>query len=60
VYKKRPQKFAKEVRWSDDVFNKRVAANPPNLLARNQAPLCNHEGLFYLVILSKDRGRDLF
>ena len=46
MYKKRPQKFAKEVRWSDDVLNKRVAANPPNLLARNRAPLGDSRGAF--------------
>ena len=39
VYKKPPQKFAKKVRWGDVVTTKRVAANPPNLLVRNQAPL---------------------
>ena len=48
VHKKRSQNFDGEGGGAMLFSHQRVAANPPNLLARNRAPLGDSRGAFLL------------
>ena len=48
VHKRRPQNFDEEGGCAMLLIHQRVAANPPNLLARNRAPLGDSRGAFLL------------
>ena len=57
VHKKRSQNFDGEEGGATLSSNQRVAANPPNLLARNRAPLGDSRGAFLFQCV-KVRGGD--
>ena len=57
VHKKRPQNFDGEGGGAMLSQHQRVAANPPNLLARNRAPLGDSRGAFLFQCV-RARGGD--